>query len=62
MAVKLIVELLAPNEKMRIFDPTVGSGGMLIENMARAHAAGVAAARESPRNVQVASLFVRREI
>ena len=31
MVVKLIVELLAPKEKMRICDPTVGSGGMLIE-------------------------------
>ena len=31
MVVKLIVELLAPDEKMRICDPTVGSGGMLIE-------------------------------
>ena len=29
--VKLIVEILAPKEKMRICDPTVGSGGMLIE-------------------------------
>ena len=31
MVVKLIVELLAPAEGMRICDPTVGSGGMLIE-------------------------------
>ena len=31
MVVKLIVELLAPGERMRICDPTVGSGGMLIE-------------------------------
>ena len=31
MVVKLIVELLAPRERMRICDPTVGSGGMLIE-------------------------------
>ena len=31
MVVKLIVELLAPEERMRICDPTVGSGGMLIE-------------------------------
>ena len=31
MVVKLIVELLAPKEGMRICDPTVGSGGMLIE-------------------------------
>ncbi|MCK6685912.1 MAG: N-6 DNA methylase, partial [Thermoanaerobaculia bacterium] len=29
--VQLIVELLAPKEGMRICDPTVGSGGMLIE-------------------------------
>jgi type I restriction enzyme M protein len=29
--VQLIVELLAPTEKMRICDPTCGSGGMLIE-------------------------------
>ena len=29
--VKLIVEILAPKEGMRICDPTVGSGGMLIE-------------------------------
>ena len=31
MVVKLIVELLRPQEGMRIHDPTVGSGGMLIE-------------------------------
>ena len=31
MVVKLIVELLAPTEGMRICDPTTGSGGMLIE-------------------------------
>ena len=31
MVVKLIVELLAPTERMRICDPTAGSGGMLIE-------------------------------
>ncbi len=31
MVVKLIVELLAPTEGMRICDPTSGSGGMLIE-------------------------------
>ena len=31
MVVKLIVALLAPTERMRICDPTVGSGGMLIE-------------------------------
>jgi type I restriction enzyme M protein len=31
MVVKLIVEMLAPKEGMRICDPTVGSGGMLIE-------------------------------
>ena len=31
MVVKLIVELLGPTERMRICDPTVGSGGMLIE-------------------------------
>ena len=31
MVVNLIVELLAPKEEMRICDPTVGSGGMLIE-------------------------------
>ena len=31
MVVKLVVELLAPTERMRICDPTVGSGGMLIE-------------------------------
>ena len=31
MVVKLIVELLAPTGRMRICDPTVGSGGMLIE-------------------------------
>ena len=31
MVVKLIVELLKPAEKMRICDPTCGSGGMLIE-------------------------------
>ena len=31
MVVKLIVELLAPTERIRICDPTVGSGGMLIE-------------------------------
>jgi type I restriction enzyme M protein len=31
MVVKLIVQLLKPKEKMRIHDPTCGSGGMLIE-------------------------------
>ncbi|MEO8902619.1 MAG: class I SAM-dependent DNA methyltransferase [Polyangiaceae bacterium] len=31
MVVRLIVELLAPKEGMRICDPTAGSGGMLIE-------------------------------
>ena len=31
MVVKLVVELLTPTERMRICDPTVGSGGMLIE-------------------------------
>ena len=31
MVVRLIVDLLAPKETMRICDPTVGSGGMLIE-------------------------------
>ena len=31
MVVRLIVELLRPQEAMRIHDPTVGSGGMLIE-------------------------------
>ena len=31
MVVRLIVELHAPTERMRICDPTVGSGGMLIE-------------------------------
>ena len=31
MVVKLVVELLAPTERMRICDPTAGSGGMLIE-------------------------------
>ena len=31
MVVKLIVALLAPTERMRICDPTAGSGGMLIE-------------------------------
>ena len=31
MVVRLIVELLAPTEGMRICDPTVGSGDMLIE-------------------------------
>ena len=31
MVVKLIVELLAPSERMRTCDPTAGSGGMLIE-------------------------------
>ena len=31
MVVRLIVELLAPTEAMRICDPTAGSGGMLIE-------------------------------
>lgn len=32
MVVKLIVELLEPQEGMRICDPTVGSGGMLIQS------------------------------
>ena len=31
MVVRLIVALLAPTERMRICDPTAGSGGMLIE-------------------------------
>ena len=31
MVVRLIVELLSPTERMRICDPTAGSGGMLIE-------------------------------
>lgn len=31
MVVRLIVELLEPNEGMRICDPTCGSGGMLIQ-------------------------------
>lgn len=31
MVVKLLVELLQPREGMRIYDPTCGSGGMLIE-------------------------------
>lgn len=31
MVVRLIVEMLAPREGMRICDPTAGSGGMLIE-------------------------------
>ena len=31
MVVRLIIELLAPTERMRICDPTAGSGGMLIE-------------------------------
>ena len=31
MVVRLIVEMLAPKEKMRICDPTAGSGGTLIE-------------------------------
>lgn len=31
MVVRLIVELLQPTERMRICDPTAGSGGMLIE-------------------------------
>jgi type I restriction enzyme M protein len=31
MVVRLIVEMLEPKEKMRICDPTCGSGGMLIE-------------------------------
>ena len=31
MVVRLIVELLAPTKRMRICDPTAGSGGMLIE-------------------------------
>ena len=31
MVVQLIVALLAPTERMRICDPTAGSGGMLIE-------------------------------
>ena len=31
MVVRLIVEMLAPTEGMRVCDPTAGSGGMLIE-------------------------------
>lgn len=32
MVVRLIVECLRPQESMRIYDPTCGSGGMLIES------------------------------
>jgi type I restriction enzyme M protein len=32
MVVRLIVEILVPNEGMRICDPTCGSGGMLIQS------------------------------
>ncbi len=46
MVVNLIVELLAPKEEMRICDPTVGSGGMLIEC---AHY--VQSRRGNPRNL-----------
>ena len=46
MVVKLIVELLAPSERMRICDPTAGSGGMLIEC---AHYVGKAGG--DPRNL-----------
>jgi type I restriction enzyme M protein len=47
--VELIVELLAPTEKMRICDPTCGSGGMLIE---AAHAL-----QRQKKNPQNLSLF-----
>ena len=48
MVVRLIVELLAPKETMRICDPTVGSGGMLIEcaHYVQRH-------RGNPRNLTV---------
>ncbi len=48
MVVKLLVELLAPQERMRICDPTCGSGGMLIEA-----AKYVGAHGGNPRNVSL---------
>lgn len=46
--VELLVELLAPTEKMRICDPTCGSGGMLIEcaHYLQRH-------RKNPRNLSL---------
>jgi type I restriction enzyme M protein len=44
--VQLIVELLAPEERMRICDPTCGSGGMLIECAHRVERKG-----GNPRNL-----------
>jgi type I restriction enzyme M protein len=46
--VQLLVELLAPTERMRICDPTCGSGGMLIEC-----ANYVAAHRGNPKNLSL---------
>lgn len=46
--VELIVEVLAPTEKMRICDPTCGSGGMLIEC---AHY--LERGRKNPRNLSL---------
>ena len=46
--VQLIVELLAPTERMRICDPTCGSGGMLIEC-----ANYVAAHKGNPKNLSL---------
>ena len=47
--VELIVRLLAPAEGMRICDPTVGSGGMLIECARHVQASG-----GDPRNLTLA--------
>ena len=46
--VKLIVEILAPKEGMRICDPTVGSGGMLIESAQYLERHG-----ENPKNLSL---------
>lgn len=48
MVVRLIVEMLAPKEGMRICDPTAGSGGMLIEC---AH--HLERRRQNPRNLSL---------
>lgn len=46
MVVKLIVELLAPTERMSICDPTCGSGGMLVQCVAHVKDKG-----GNPRNL-----------
>lgn len=44
--VRLLVQLLKPNEGMEIYDPTIGSGGMLIQSLQYVEEQG-----ENPRNL-----------